>query len=121
MLFRMASAPRKQPAEAEEILWVYLSKKPFGCKFRRHHVYAVYVLDFYCHALKMVIEVDGSIHNLEEVQKADTRRQQELEGYGLTFLRFTNDEVKSNLHEVHQKIENFILQKSNGARKDTQT
>ncbi len=55
LLFKMASALRKQPTHAEEILWTYLSKKPLGYKFRRQHVYAVYVLDFYCHALKLVL------------------------------------------------------------------
>jgi cyclase len=59
--------------------------------------------------LQLVIEVDGSVHDVEEVKQADSRRQEELENCGLKFLRFTNDEVKFNLDEVKQKIESYIL------------
>jgi cyclase len=59
--------------------------------------------------LQLVIEVDGSVHDVEEVKQADSRRQEELENCGLNFLRFTNDEVKFNLDEVKQKIESYIL------------
>ncbi len=117
LMFKMASALRKQPTHAEDLLWTYLSKKPLGYKFRRQHVYAVYVLDFYCHALKLLIEVDGSIHDLEEVQKTDKHRQEELENCGLTILRFTNDKVKLKMNEVQQEIETYILNSSNGKEK----
>jgi len=70
-LFQMARENRNNATPAEEILWSFLKTKPFGIKFRRQHPYSVYILDFYCHALKLIIEVDGSIHNLEEMKKND--------------------------------------------------
>ena len=79
-----------------------------GFKFRRQHPFSVYILDFYCHSLKLAIEVDGSIHNVEEVKENDLIRQQQLEREGLTFLRFSNDEVKLKPEEVFQQIETFL-------------
>jgi cyclase len=68
-LFRRASELRSQQTFAEDILWSYLRTKPFGFKFRRQHPFSVYILDFYCHQLKLAIEVDGSIHNLDEAKR----------------------------------------------------
>ena len=70
-LFQMAREHRNKSTHAEEILWNYLKTKPLGIKFRRQHPFSIYILDFYCHSLKLVIEVDGSIHNLDEVKKND--------------------------------------------------
>jgi very-short-patch-repair endonuclease len=67
---------RSRPTFGEELLWIYLQTKPLGYKFSRQHVY-VYILDFYCHALQLVIEVDGLIHKVEEVQKGDREKQVE--------------------------------------------
>ena len=112
LLFEKAGAMRSQPTFAEELLWTYLKTKPLGFKFRRQHVYAVYIFDFYCHALQLTIEVDGSIHDLEEVKQTDKERQQQLENCGLKMLRFTNNEIRLHLQDVQKKIENYILENS---------
>ncbi len=107
--FIAAASLRKHQTQAEQILWGYLSKRPLGIKFRRQHVYAVWVLDFYCHALQLAIEVDGSIHDVQEVKEADKNRQKEIEACGLKFLRFTNNQVERNLDLVKEQIESYIL------------
>jgi len=107
-LFERASKLRKQQTFAEEILWNYLRTKPFGFKFRRQHAFSIYILDFYCHQLKLVIEVDGSIHNVAEVKQNDEIRQQQLEKENLTFLRFSNEEIKLKPEEVIRQIETFL-------------
>ena len=94
LLFERAAILRKQQTFAEEILWNYLRTKPCGLKFRRQHPFACYILDFYCHQLKLAIEVDGSIHQLEEVKQNDQERQKQLENEGLSFLRFSNNELR---------------------------
>ena len=66
LLFKRASELRKQQTFAEEILWNYLRTKPFGFKFRRQHPFSCYILDFYCHSLRLVIEVDGSVHQVKK-------------------------------------------------------
>jgi len=110
-IFSQAKTLRKQQTFAEEILWHYLRTKPYGFKFRRQHPYSIYVLDFYCYSLKLVIEVDGSIHNLEEVKQKDKSRQKQLESEGLIFLRILNEEIIKTPEKVIRKIENFIKEK----------
>ena len=107
-LFERAGMLRRQLTFAEEILWNYLRTKPLGFKFRRQHPFSIYILDFYCHQLKLIIEVDGSIHELEEVKENDQIRQQQLQGEGLTFLRFSNDQIRVRPEEVIQQIETFL-------------
>lgn len=109
-LFQRARELRNKSTHAEEVLWGYLKTKPFGIKFRRQHPYSVFILDFYCHSLKLVIEADGSIHNLEEVEKNDIERQQLLEQDGLKVIRFSNEEILNSLEKVKDSI-NFTVQK----------
>ena len=104
LLFERASKLRKQQTFAEELLWNYLRTKPFGLKFRRQHPFLSYILDFYCHSLKLVIEVDGSIHELEEVKQNDELRERRLKAQGLIILRFTNTEIKLHLENVIEQI-----------------
>jgi very-short-patch-repair endonuclease len=92
----------------EVILWKKLRKKQLGFKFHRQTPMIHYVVDFYCHELKLAIEVDGKVHNHPEVSTKDLERQQEIETYGVQFLRFENKEAKYNLDDVIQTIEDWI-------------
>jgi len=91
----------------------YLKLKPDGYKFRRQHPIKFYVADFYCHSLKLIIEVDGNIHNEQSVALHDAERQEHLEYEGISFLRFTNDQVEHNFDFVKNEIENRIGEKRN--------
>ena len=77
-------------------------------KFRRQHPISIYVADFYCHKLKLIIEIDGSIHDSEEAKFNDKRRQQDLENLNLILIRFTNDQVKNEIESVIEKISSTI-------------
>ena len=68
----------------------------------------IYIADFMCKELMLVIEVDGSIHQLEEVINNDAERQKALEEAGFTVLRFTNDEVLENINAVYSFLEDWI-------------
>ena len=107
-LYQRARELRNNSTHAEEILWGFLKTKPFGIKFRRQHPYSIYILDFYCHSLKLIIEVDGSIHNQPDVKLNDEKRQRLLQEDGLNVLRFTNDLVEKNFEDVKKIIEEFI-------------
>jgi len=120
LLFERAASLRKQQTFAEEILWDYLRTKPLGLKFRRQHPFASYILDFYCHRLKLAIEVDGSIHQKEDVKENDEIRQRQLEEEGLSFIRFTNDQIILRLEGVIQQIESY-LQRRLMTHKDSPT
>jgi cyclase len=108
LLFKRAAELRKQQTYAEEVLWGYLRTKPFGFKFRRQHPYLNYILDFYCHQLKLVIEADGSVHEKEDVKENDAVRQSHLEDHGLTVLRFTNDQIRNKPEDVIARIEHHL-------------
>jgi very-short-patch-repair endonuclease len=92
---------RKEMTDAEEVLWSKLRKKQVnGFVFRRQHPIDFYIVDFYCHKLKLVIEVDGEIHNLPEIFEYDKGRAAELERLGLKVIRFTNQQVLFETEEV---------------------
>lgn len=79
LIFQRAREPRHNPTDAERILWLHLRTRPKGQKFRRQHPIGNDIVDFYFHQLKLVIEFDGSIHDLIDVIKKDKERQSILE------------------------------------------
>ncbi|MEO7307618.1 MAG: tryptophan synthase subunit alpha [Ferruginibacter sp.] len=107
--FENARSLRKTQTKAEQILWEALRNDQLcKLKFRRQHPFDNYILDFYNHKMKLVIEVDGEIHNDPEVEAYDKTRTLNLNENSLTVLRFTNNEVENNLKEVINKIEDWV-------------
>jgi cyclase len=104
-IFENAKVLRKNMTDAEKILWGYLKAKPNGFKFRRQHPLGIYIADFYCHKLKLVIELDGSVHDNEDVKQNDAIRQKLIEEDGLTVMRFKNEEVMNNIQNVLRQLE----------------
>ncbi len=103
-IFENAKALRNNMTPAEMLLWGHLKGNQLGTKFRRQHPLGIYIADFYCHQHKIVIELDGSIHNVPEIKKNDLQRQYHIENDGITVLRFKNEEIFNHLHEVLNKI-----------------
>ena len=93
------SAPRrlrKLPTRSERLLWEALrGRRLDGRKFRRQHPVGRFVLDFYCPAEKLAIEVDGSAH--DSSVKADEERQEILESLGIVFIRLPAELVETDL------------------------
>jgi very-short-patch-repair endonuclease len=103
--FQYAYRSREAPTPAEEKLWNALKGKQLGgYKFRRQHPVSHYILDFYCHAAKLAIEVDGGYHLSEEQKQYDTRRTADLLDLGVREIRFTNDQIIHNLEKVLEDI-----------------
>ena len=93
-IFDNAKKLRRNQTPAEERLWKILrSHKLDGLKFRRQHPLSWFIADFYCHELKLIIELDGGIHELEEVKAYDIKREKKLRSLGLTVIRFKNEQV----------------------------
>ncbi len=91
--------------KAEIVVWSRLKNSQLGgLKFRRQQSVGAFVLDFYCHSLKLAIEIDGDSHFQDGAQEYDLFRQRIIEQLGISFLRFTNTEVYENLEEVLRKI-----------------
>jgi very-short-patch-repair endonuclease len=98
---------RQNPTPAEKKLWHdYLRVFPF--RVLRQRPIDRFIVDFYCAALKLVIEVDGESHFTDEGRMRDAERTQVLESYGLTVLRFTNAEVMHQFEAVCQRIREQI-------------
>jgi very-short-patch-repair endonuclease len=92
---------RKRQTFAEAPLWQYLrARRLDGLRFRRQHLINRYVADFACVSLRIVIELDGKIHDEDETQLNDHHRQQAIEALGWSVLRFTNDQVMGTLPAV---------------------
>jgi len=98
-----ASDLRRNTTQPERILWSILRGKSLGgLKFRRQHAVDPYIVDFYCHEARLVIELDGESH--EGQQAYDARREEFLRDLGLTVFRITNDDVLDNLEGVADAI-----------------
>lgn len=93
---------------AEAILWKELKQKQMGVDFDRQRPIDNYIVDFYCKDLMLAIEVDGSTHYTEEAVKRDSIRQTTLENIGIRFLRFDDDDVKTNINGVLDIIRTWI-------------
>jgi len=104
LIFQRTTELRATMTPAEEILWNELHINEWRLKFRRQHPVANYVVDFYCHANKLAIELDGTIHDTDEVKKNDAFREKDLRNLGLTVLRFKNEDVLKNTNAVLKKI-----------------
>jgi len=107
--FEKAKELRLKMTDAETILWSVLSDKDeFPWKFRNQHPANKFILDFYCHKVKLAIEVDGEYHNSKVNQFYDDDRDRILEEFGIKTLRFTNNEVQFQLSEVKSRIKKVI-------------
>lgn len=84
---------RVNATPAEQCLWGYICRDKLGIRFRRQVSISRYVVDFCAKTIRLVIEIDGSVHQDERVKSLDTLREKEMIAWGFCVLRFTNDEV----------------------------
>ena len=105
-----ANQLRKTMTKAEACLWKYVLRAGMmkGYQFRRQRPVLYFIADFMCKELRLVIEVDGDIHLLEEVQEKDKLKNKLLQEAGFTVLRYTNDEVLHHIDQVRWNIESWI-------------
>ena len=104
LIFEKAKQLRKNMTPAETVLWMHLKAGLEGYKFRRQHPIGIYIADFYCHRAKLIIELDGSIHQLAEVQQNDNKREADLLEWGYQVIRFSNEEVFNKINFVLNRI-----------------
>ena len=96
---KRAKELRQKMTPAEKTLWEHLRAKRFhSLKFRRQQIIEGFIVDFYCHPLGLVIEVDGEIHDKQK--EYDRDREKILSAKGLTILRFTNKQIIENIELV---------------------
>lgn len=104
LLLDKAREMRKNPTEAESVLWQFLSGDKMGAHFRRQHPVFGYIPDFICISHRLIIEVDGGYHFEGEQPEKDEERTLQLKQAGYVVLRFTNEEVLCNTDVVLEEI-----------------
>ena len=103
-LLPIARKLRKSMTRGEALLWDLLRLHLGHYRIRRQQPIGNYIVDFYIHHLRLVIEIDGSSHDTEEQYRKDIVRQEELEAMGLTVLRFRENSVVRNTESVIEEI-----------------
>ena len=104
LVFALAKDLRKNMTGVEIILWNHLKAGINGLKFRRQHPLGIYIADFYCHKIKLIIEVDGNIHNKKEIKEYDIERENSLIAEGYTVIRFSNYQILNKIEFVLSTI-----------------
>mgnify|MGYP001160646387 FL=1 len=97
---------KKNPTNAENLLWKSLRNKKTGYKIRRQHVIDNFIADFVCLPKKVVIEIDGKIHQFRK--EYDDMRSSRFEELGYVVIRFTNEDVESDVDSVFLRIKQFL-------------
>ena len=108
LLRQFSQENRKNPTEAESILWSALRASQCGVRFRRQHIIGDYIADFVCLSRKLIIEVDGAYHNRAAQMISDEQRTEDLKRLGFRVLRLQNEEIIANIDKVVGKIEKEI-------------
>ncbi len=108
-IFANAKQLREKLTAAESALWDKLKGNQFyGLKFRRQHPINKYIADFYCHELKLIIEIDGGYHESEEQINIDLERVKILAYNNYKVVRFSNRDVENNINSVLLKLSEFL-------------
>lgn len=108
---------RRRLTPAEKLIWQRLKGNNIkGVKFRRQQPIGHYIADFYCHEIRLVIEIDGPIHLKKERLLYDQSRTAEMNRYDLGVIRFTNDEVRNHIGRVMNTIRKEITNRLKSTR-----
>lgn len=100
---------RKNQTYCERRLWSFIRSRRLRVKFRRQAIILGYIVDFFCPQEKLIIEIDGKIHNSPERKEYDETRTLHLSRKGFKIIRFTNEQVLYDLQGVLTEIRNSIL------------
>ena len=110
-LLEFAKSMRTNATDAESLMWqLFRAKRFMNLKFRRQHVITPYIVDFYCHELALVIELDGSQHGIDDAIEYDAERTKFLEALGFRVVRYWNHDVLSRTDVVLGDLWQVYLQ-----------
>jgi very-short-patch-repair endonuclease len=106
LIMDRAKQLRRRMTEPEKIVWEIVRENSIlGLKFRRQHPINNYIADFYCHKIKLVVEIDGETHNQESAKLYDEHRTNVMNSFGIEVIRFNNKVILSNISFVRKTIE----------------
>ncbi len=110
LLRKHAQHNKNHPTEAEALLWGYLRADGLGVTFKRQHIIGDFIVDFVSLENKLVVEIDGEYHHLPAQMECDEIRTQWLKTRGYRVIRFTNNELFTNINKVLEKNENNLYE-----------
>lgn len=102
---------RKNATEEENRLW-YKFLRTYPVRFNRQRIIGSYIVDFYCHKAKLIVEIDGSQHFESKGIESDRERSDYLESLGLKVIRFSNSEVNKDFYEVCTVIDSAVKERT---------
>ncbi len=108
IIFQYAETLRKNMTPAEKIIWERVCRNQLGLRIRRQHPAWKYIADYYCHEVKLIIEVDGEIHSTKESKAYDINRDVTLNEFGIEVIRFSNEQVINEIDYVIDQIKKKI-------------
>ena len=101
---------RHKPTPSEQILWEYLrARQMLGLKFRRQHPLGPFIVDFVCLSRKIIVEVDGAVHDL--TRDYDRRRDRWLMSQGFWVIRITNEQLQQDVERTLVDLRRLLLKK----------
>jgi very-short-patch-repair endonuclease len=104
-IFDLCRRLRRKQTKAEALLWECLRRKRLnGLKFRRQHPLGRYIADFYCPEVRLIIELDGTVHNLKDQKEYDELRKEVIEVHRVRVLRIRNEEIEKDIESVLKRI-----------------
>jgi len=103
---------KKEMTPQERLLW-YLYLRSHPLRFQRQKTIGDYIVDFYCHSAKMVVEIDGSQHYSDEGKADDSKRDDFLKKYGLQTIRIADSDVNQHFYAVCQYINGAVKERMN--------
>jgi adenine-specific DNA-methyltransferase len=110
-LLEFAKSMRHTATDAEHLMWQLLRAKRFmNLKFRRQHVIEPYIVDFYCHEIGLIVELDGTQHGTDDAIEYDAERTKFLEALDLTVVRYWNHDVLRQMDVVLEDLWNVCSQ-----------
>jgi very-short-patch-repair endonuclease len=101
---------RNNMTHMELLLWEKLKGKQIcGLRFRRQHPINLFIADFYCHEVRLVVEIDGEIHGQQE--EYENGRSAEMERFGIKVIRFKNNEVENEIEKVLPELQSIVKER----------
>jgi very-short-patch-repair endonuclease len=100
---------RRKATSQEKLLWEKLRNQKLGFRFKRQYSIGGYILDFYCAKKKLIVELDGEIHNTKDAKEYDAVRDKFFRELGYKTIRFWNGEVESDTEKVLEKIKSYLV------------
>jgi very-short-patch-repair endonuclease len=105
-IFEKAKMLRLNMTLHEKLLWEELrGNKVMGLRFKAQHPIDTFIADFYCHSIKLALEIDGESHNSEDQIEYDKNRNVIMNNLGITVLRFKNTQIENDINRVINTIQ----------------